>query len=360
MTVRARETTLSVGTHTRGTKDGEGYHLELSTVETVPVSSLLPADSPRRLGESAQHIRMLSDTEDTLPPVIVHRATMRVVDGMHRLQAAMARGEENIRVRFFDGDEHDAFVVAVKENTVHGLPLSTADRVAAAARILRSHPHWSDRAIAKISGLSARKVADIRRAVLPQDAQPTARLGRDGRTRPLDGSAGRIRAAELIVKEPHASLRKIAQQAGISPGTVRDVRDRLRRGEDPLPRTLRPQTAEEFDVTPDDWTGVQTRPSPTRSPLPPAPGPERAHGRRSPLNTLMKDPSLRSAERGRHLLRLLSVSASLTQSSEWLVGVVPEHCVNLVCQVAMENVAVWEKFVEDLQRRTVRSGSRTS
>ncbi|MFD0884958.1 ParB N-terminal domain-containing protein [Streptosporangium algeriense] len=306
---------------------------------------------------------MLSGTEDTLPPVIVHRATMRVVDGMHRLQAAVIRGEETIRVRFFDGDEHDAFVVAVKENTVHGLPLSTGDRVAAAARILRSHPHWSDRAIARISGLSARKVADIRRAVLPQDEQPKARLGRDGRTRPLDGSAGRIRAAELIVKEPQASLRRIAQLVGISPGTVRDVRDRLRRGEDPLPRALRSQKSEEMrPVAAPSRSGPPRngppRSGPPRSRPPSASEPERAQYRRSPLNILMKDPSLRSAERGRHLLRLLSVSAALTQSSEWLVGVVPEHCVGLVCQVAMENAAVWGKFAEDLQRRTVRSGTR--
>ncbi|MFF4416817.1 ParB N-terminal domain-containing protein [Streptosporangium sp. NPDC001559] len=338
MAVQAGETTPSGGTHTR-----EGYQPELSAVETVPVGSLLPADSPRRLGENAQHIRMLSGTEDTLPPVIVHRETMRVIDGMHRLQAAVVRGEETIRVRFFEGDEHDAFVVAVKENTAHGLPLSTGDRVAAAARILRSHPHWSDRAIARISGLSARKVADIRRTVLPQDAQPKARLGRDGRTRPLDGSAGRMRAAELIVKEPQASLRRIAQQVGISPGTVRDVRDRLRRGEDPLPRALRPQTPEKT-------------PPGSRRPL--APEPERDQRRRSPLNILMKDPSLRSAERGRHLLRLLSVNAALAESSDWLVGVVPEYCVGLVCQVAMENAAVWERFAENLQRRTVRPSPR--
>ncbi|MFI7536555.1 ParB N-terminal domain-containing protein [Streptosporangium sp. NPDC049376] len=340
MAVQAGETSSSDGAHTR-----EGYQPELSAVETVPVGSLLPADSPRRLGENAQHIRMLSGTEDTLPPVIVHRETMRVIDGMHRLQAAVVRGEETIRVRFFEGDEHDAFVVAVKENTAHGLPLSTGDRVAAAARILRSHPHWSDRAIARISGLSARKVADIRRTVLPQDAQPKARLGRDGRTRPLDGSAGRMRAAELIVKEPQASLRRIAQQVGISPGTVRDVRDRLRRGEDPLPRALRPRAPER---------------TPPGSRRPSASEPGRDQRRRSPLNILMKDPSLRSAERGRHLLRLLSANAALAQSSEWLVGVVPEYCVGLVCQVAMENAAVWERFAENLQRRTVRSRPRES
>ncbi|MFF5211944.1 ParB/RepB/Spo0J family partition protein [Streptosporangium sp. NPDC000396] len=343
-------------THTGEKALDENYRFRFSEVEMVPIHLLLSADTPRSMGEDLQHVRLLSSLETVLPPVIVHRPTMRVVDGMHRLQAAVLREEKSIRVRFFDGDERDAFVIAVKENTAHGLPLSVNDRTAAADRIVRSHPHWSDRAIAKIAGLSARTVSNVRRTAFHGDIQPMARLGRDGRVRPLDGSTGRIRAAELIAKEPQASLRQIAQQAGISPSTVRDVRERLRRGEGPLPGPLRSAGAQ-------PRSAPQKRPPtssiplldvPSRSHSAPASQFERDQRRTSPLNILIKDPSLRFGERGRLLLRLLSVSASLKPSWEQLIDAIPEHCVDLVCQVAKESASAWSEFAEDVERRGVR------
>ncbi len=80
---------------------------------------------------------------------------MRVIDGTHRLRAAILNGHEEIGVLFFDGTDDDAFVAAVRANVVHGLPLALADREAAATRIIKSHPQWSDRAIAEAAGLAA-------------------------------------------------------------------------------------------------------------------------------------------------------------------------------------------------------------
>jgi ParB-like chromosome segregation protein Spo0J len=57
---------------------------------------------------------------------------MRVIDGMHRLMAASLQGRESIDVMFFHGSEIDVFLRAVQENITHGLPLSQADRRAAA------------------------------------------------------------------------------------------------------------------------------------------------------------------------------------------------------------------------------------
>ncbi|MFF3438302.1 ParB N-terminal domain-containing protein [Streptosporangium sp. NPDC002721] len=328
----------------------EDYRSTLSEVESVPVRSLLSADTPRSMGEDPQHIRLLFSVEAALPPVIVHRPTMRVVDGMHRLRAAMLRGDTNIRVRFFDGDEHDAFVIAVRENIAHGLPLSAADRAAAAGRIVRSHPHWSDRMVGKVAGLSARTVGNVRRSVSTGNAQPVSRLGDDGRIRPLDSSAGRIRAAELMVEEPHASLRRIARQAGISPNTVRDVRDRLERGESPLPRSSR-----SADARPD--AAPHARPATSGGSLPGAASevrsPEAGGDRRrtSPLHTLIRDPAMRSGERGRLLLRMLSMSDALTPDREQLIDAVPEHCVDLVCQAVKESAAAWAEFAGRVERR---------
>ena len=62
-------------------------------VTTVPVSALRAGQSPRQAGENLEHVRALADTTDELPPIIVRRADMRVVDGMHRLRAARLRGD---------------------------------------------------------------------------------------------------------------------------------------------------------------------------------------------------------------------------------------------------------------------------
>ncbi|MEV7203411.1 winged helix-turn-helix domain-containing protein [Streptomyces griseoluteus] len=66
---------------------------------------------------------------------------------------------------------------------------------------------------------------------------PGVRVGRDGRARAVGEGSARARevACRLLREEPGASLREIARRAGLSPATVADVRDRLRRGEDPLP-----------------------------------------------------------------------------------------------------------------------------
>ena len=184
------------------------------------------------------HVRLLVQLKEKLPPILVHRQTMRVIDGMHRLRAAVLRGEQSIEATFYDGDDAAAFMMAVRANVQHGLPLSLPDRKAAAARIVRSSPHLSDRAIAEVSGLSAKTVGAIRWDSAGQ-AHVRQRIGRDGRVRPLSTADGRRLAGELITLNPASSSREIARMAGISPSTVRDVRERLSRGEDPIPTRLR-------------------------------------------------------------------------------------------------------------------------
>ena len=134
----------------------------LSPVEVVPVGLLLPADSPRAR-ENPEHVRALAASDAVFPPVIVHRATMRVIDGTHRIRASVLRGRKQVPVRFFRGTAQDAFILAVEVNARHGLPLTPADRITAAERIVHSHPHWADRAVATTTGLSVAAVASIRR-----------------------------------------------------------------------------------------------------------------------------------------------------------------------------------------------------
>ncbi|WP_246238322.1 ParB/RepB/Spo0J family partition protein [Acrocarpospora corrugata] len=288
-----------------------------------------PADSPRLAGEDADHLIRLAGLETALPPILVHRQTMRVIDGMHRLRAAAMRGQDTIEVRFFDGSEADAFVRAVQENVAHGLPLSLADRKAAAERIIASHPMLSDRAIAACAGLAAKTVGAVRRrsnADSPQSNQPGRRLGVDGRVRPLDGGDGRRRASEVIAANPDASIREIARAAGVSLGTAHDVRHRLLRGADPE-RPPRP---------------------PRKPPAPPRPEPKDSP---SILQTLRKDPSLRLTDPGRELLRLLHSRSIAVGDWRDLVDAVPAHCADSVAQLARDCAEAWGQFASELQRR---------
>lgn len=210
--------------------------------ELVPVALLNQGVSPRLNGIDIDHAKMLAQLETGLPPIIVHRPTMRVIDGMHRLRATVLRGGREIGVRYFDGDENAAFVLSVESNVAHGLPLTLADRSAAAERILQTFPRWSNGIIASMVGLSAATIGALRRRSTCHSAESNTRIGRDGRTRPVSAADGRRLASALIAERPQASLREIARESGISPATAKDVRERLSRGDDPVP--LKQRSAE--------------------------------------------------------------------------------------------------------------------
>jgi ParB-like chromosome segregation protein Spo0J len=310
------------------------------TVHVVPVDALKPADSPRLVGEDAEHIRVLAESDRQLPPILVHRATMRVIDGMHRLSAARLRGQDAIDVVFFDGSTEDAFVVAVRTNITHGMPLSFADREAAVARIVNSHPDWSDRAIAATTGLAAHTVAAVRARIvgLPQ---PNARIGRDGRVRPLDSTDGRLVASRLIAAFPDASLREIARAAGISATTVRNVRERLQRGDDPLP-ARRARNGGQVRLDGRGSTGEARRDDAERL---------STQERNAVLQRLEQDPSLRFAESGHKLLRWLG--RRVISEEEWrdIVASVPPHAAYVVSGLARRCASEWIEFAKKLEQQ---------
>jgi hypothetical protein len=304
------------------------------TVVTVPISSLLPGESPRLEGHNQEHVARLAEIDTPLPPILVERGTMRVVDGMHRIFAAVLRGRQEIEVEFFDGEREDAFLRSVEANVEHGFPLSQADRRAAAARIMMTHPHMSDRAIARLAGMGAKTVAAIRRstAAVPQ---LNARVGRDGKVRPLSNVAGRQRAADVLAHNPGASLREVARLAGVSPATVSDVRSRLARGE--APSASRNQNTETATVV-----SAQARVRRARQPR---------QDPASVLDKLLRDPSLRNNEEGRNLLRLLRNNAIGMRQWTDLAAAVPPHCGGLVVELAQRYAELWLEFSRELDER---------
>ncbi|MFS8103109.1 ParB/RepB/Spo0J family partition protein [Lentzea alba] len=276
---------------------------------------------------NAEYTRALARTGTRMPPILVHRRTMCVIDGVHRVRAAELSGREHVEAQFFDGDEDDAFVLAVEANTANGLPLSVADRKAAAERIIVTHPARSDRWIALVSGLSASTVGEIRKCSSVQGGQSNTRIGRDGRERPLDNSEGRRLAGELMRANPNRSLRDIARAAGIAPSTVLDVRNRISCGEDPVP--ARKDAAERQAGS----AGPPRRQAAPRDELDPV----------AIMRTLCKDPSLRLSEVGRALLRWLDTH-SVTDQAPPPVEEIPAHCAGPIAALARHNARFWTAY----------------
>ncbi|SER72232.1 hypothetical protein SAMN05216188_114156 [Lentzea xinjiangensis] len=289
--------------------------------QRVGIASLVLSGSPRRSGVDEEHVRTLASTDDPLPAITVHRSTMRVLDGAHRVHAALLRGETHIDVVFYDGNEADAFVLAVKSNVRHGLPLSAEDRIRAAERIIASHPDWSDRGIASVSGLAAKTVAAVRQRVSPEGRR--SRTGRDGKVRPINSADGRRRASRLISENPGMSLREIAESAGIAPATARDVRERMRAGEDPVPPQQRRRAA-----------------------VPPVTPPD--------LRSLRRDPSLRFSEAGRVILRLMDTHTITADGWQQLADSVPSHCADAVADLARLSAEALQGFAHQVRRRKSR------
>jgi DNA-binding SARP family transcriptional activator len=200
------------------------------------------------------------------------------------------------------------------------LPL--ADRKAAAVSIIGFYPGWSDRMIASVSGLSAKTVAGLRSRPAEQVDHLDSRLGRDGRVRPVNPAERRQVAACIIRERPELSLRQVARLAGISPETVRAVRRGLGRAANEPPAGL----------------GQDCAPPPD-------------------LRVLRADPSLRSSERGRLLLRMLSALEVLAENGDDLASAVPAHDLVKVAEASRACARAWEGFADLMDGRGVRSSA---
>ncbi len=300
----------------------------------VPVASLLPGDTPRLQGVDITHAEMLADLENELPPILVQRSSMRVIDGMHRLHAAQLCGRKSVRVQFCDCDEDEAFLLAVVANVTHGMPLTLTEKRAAATRIVRMRPDASDRWIAQVSGLAAATVAAVRQANMDQAPAADRRVGKDGRIRPLSTSDGRRIARDLLEREPDASLRQVARAAGISVGTARDVKEKMRLGIDPLQaKQLASRKTERRGL-------VKVRSEDSQADIDLI------------LQRLRRDPSLRYTESGQSVLRWLSPRLLQLSKLEEVVDSIPSRWVSEMIRIAYGCAGAWIEFAEQLEERS--------
>jgi ParB-like chromosome segregation protein Spo0J len=325
-------------------------------VDDIALDQLSNGFFLRGTGTDAAHVQMLAEVASfgELPPVLVQKNSLRIIDGTHRFEAAKQRGEITVRARIINCTDNDAFILAVKANTLHGLPLSRADRVLGAKRILDWHPDWSDRAIGVATGLSAKTIASIRRESADGRQQLGKRLGRDGKRRPVSAIEGRKRAAEFIASRPEASLREVAKETDVSLGTVQDVRARMRRGLDPLTAGRVSTSAEPaYDL---DARRETAQPSPLPSRLAPRDARRNAQSTWSEIsNKMMSDPSLKYTESGRAFIRWMIMHVSNRDQWREFVDSIPAHWLSEVSIVAEQTSEDWRDFAEHLKSRQARA-----
>lgn len=296
-------------------------------VENVPVASIRNSYTPRKSKTNEHYVKILAQSPLPLPPIVVHRASMWVIDGVHRLRATEMRGEATIPARFFDGNDAEAFALAVHLNVTHGLPLTLAERKAAAQRIVRSYPHWSDRSIALITGVSNKTVGKLRGCATEEISQLGPRLGRDGKVRPVNPVNGRRRAATYLSMNPRASLREIAREAGVSVTTARDVRQRIGNGANPLPANRTDNSSRRSRSVTAAHVSSKVQ----------------GHDL---LQRLRKDPSVRSSERGRALLRLLSTVVLAISACNEFAEAGPIHCSGTIAEIARKYARAWQDIAD--------------
>ncbi|MFR9788491.1 streptomycin biosynthesis protein [Streptomyces sp. MB22_4] len=294
-------------------------------------------ESPRQVPQDIGHLQALAEVDEDLPPIVVHRPTMRVVDGVHRVHACRLRGRSTIAARYFDGDDEDVYLLAVGLNVRHGMPLSLSERRAAAERIMAMRPSWSDRSIANLSGMSPKSVAAIRERSAGEVPQLNVRVGSDGRVRPLSARSGRQKAGRMITERPAASLREVAAECGISLGTAHDVRRRLEQGLDPVSDGRRAPER-----------GLRRRATAT--------GPEdTVESVRRRLELMSREPGLKYSEEGRRTLLQLKLAMMDERERLQLLEAVPRHWMGTVAELARFCAGQWQLLAEEADRRSEHS-----
>ncbi|WP_411757123.1 ParB N-terminal domain-containing protein [Streptomyces venezuelae] len=287
--------------------------------------------------------------------MLVQKDGWRIIDGLHRLEAAKLCGDHSITARLVECTDAEALVLAMKANTSHGLPLSRADRMAGAERVLLAHPEWSDRAIASVTGLSAKTIAALRERSACATPPGGQRLGLDGKLRAVSAGEGRRRAAAYIHAHPEATLREVARETEVSLGTVHDVSARLRRGISPERDGLR-------------GAGARLTLHPAERPADPPPAPPAAAEdlpARRPATVpaeappawetvaakVANDPCIRYTAGGKEFLQWMALHASDPDGWRELVGAVPAHWVGVIAPIAESVGKEWSLFAERLRNR---------
>lgn len=161
--------------------------MELRTTEVKKDDKLSP-----RSGVDQATVGIYANTFEQLPPIDVFWIEGRdgwwVVDGWHRLTAALKLGLAYIEANDHQGTFDDALEFSYDANLRHGKPLTLNERKDAARLKLQLHTERSDRWIAEDCGISHPTVGTIREELESGGKifQLTELQGRDGKWYPRE------------------------------------------------------------------------------------------------------------------------------------------------------------------------------
>ncbi|MEV0257308.1 ParB N-terminal domain-containing protein [Streptomyces sp. NPDC050732] len=336
-------------------------NVEKTPVQELPVHALSPGLHLRQGGINAAYLHLLVEASGrcALPPVLVQKDGWRIIDGLHRMEAAKLCGDHSIKARLIDCSDAEALVLAMKANSSHGLPLSKADRIGGAERVLRAHPEWSDRALASVTGLSAKTIAALRDRSACATPPGGQRLGLDGKLRSVSAGEGRRRAAAYLNAHPEATLREVARETEVSLGTVHDVSARLRRGVSPERNGLR-GTGARLTLHPADparpaaqapAAGHAQPPEAEGAPLRRTGPAEEPPAWETVAAKVANDPCIRYTAGGKEFLQWMALHATDPDGWRELVGAVPPHWVGVIAPIAESVSREWSLFAERLRGR---------
>jgi ParB-like chromosome segregation protein Spo0J len=295
----------------------------------VDVTSLTPGPSLRETALDPDHLARLVATGGRWPPLLVRKNDLVVVDGLHRLAAAVQLQLRTTAAVLFDGLAEEAMVAAIRENGMHGLPLTLRERKRAAMGLLSIRGEWSDRMIAGICGLSGGTVNRLRGSEQQDGSdarilQLNRRIGSDGRRRPVDRAELRREIVDALDKDPTAPLRTVAARTGASPATVRAVRMALGASRQPDGGT----------------TGAEARAS--------------QRSEREAVKTWTADSACRSAEGPEQFARWFDHTAVDPSACVLHAANVPLSRVYEVIDESLRRAKVWSEFASKLQSRPLR------
>ncbi len=135
-------------------------------METISVHDLLldRALNPRLHGVDQEVVEFYATIfkEVVWPPILVDRATRKLLDGWHRVEAAKRAGVYTLPVQYVDAQEEELFALAVKANLGHGVRLTREERYRAIARMQREA--WTHERIATFLGCSLPMVQKTEKA----------------------------------------------------------------------------------------------------------------------------------------------------------------------------------------------------
>lgn len=159
--------------------------------------------SPRDHQPDSAQVDAYAEILDELPPIVVQRDTLVVIDGAHRVAAAWKALRWSIPVIEIDVTDDELADEACRANVKHGIQLTATERRKAAWDMLKRHPNWSLARVREWTGAGMRVVSDVRqelvnRKVIPEgdgfviDLKGYKHHSGPGRKANLAGSSGKL------------------------------------------------------------------------------------------------------------------------------------------------------------------------